>query len=349
MSHVYKAIDWNRFKRRYDLVLALGLLAFLGAFMALSIAAQPPGQSFTPMQLAIRAFGAAAFLLLNIILAIGPLARLSKRFIPLLYNRRHLGVVCFVLALIHGVLNLLWYQGFSALNPLVALFVSNPRYTSIAGFPFESLGFAALVILAFLAVSSHDYWQKVLGSSFWKVLHMGIYFAYALLVLHILLGVVQEEKPGLYFAAVAGAFLLVSGLHFASALIGRVRDKKVQSSLDGWINLGDPAAIPDTRARIVHTEEGQRIAVFRYDGKISAVSNVCAHQNGPLGEGRVTDGCVTCPWHGWQYRPEDGRSPPPYNEMIPTYRVQIDNGILYVHPQSLAPGTPTPPAVIEGS
>ena len=27
---------------------------------------------------------------------------------------------------------------------------------------------------------------------------------------------------------------------------------------------------------------------------------------GPLGEGKIVDGCITCPWHGFQYRPQDG-------------------------------------------
>ena len=57
---------------------------------------------------------------------------------------------------------------------------------------------------------------------------------------------------------------------------------------------------------------GERVAIFKYDGKISAVSNVCQHQNGPLGEGKILDGCITCPWHGYQYLPETGASPPPF-------------------------------------
>src|SRR2546428_6173232 len=43
----------------------------------------------------IRAAGSAAFLLLHVVLCIGPLCRLDSRFLPLLYNRRHLGVVTF--------------------------------------------------------------------------------------------------------------------------------------------------------------------------------------------------------------------------------------------------------------
>jgi nitrite reductase/ring-hydroxylating ferredoxin subunit len=43
------------------------------------------------------------------------------------------------------------------------------------------------------------------------------------------------------------------------------------------------ADIPEDRARIVCLS-GERVAIFKYDGKISAVSNVCQHQNGPLVE-----------------------------------------------------------------
>ena len=48
-------------------------------------------------------------------------------------------------------------------------------------------------------------------------------------------------------------------------------------------------------------------------GRIFALSNVCRHQGGPLGEGRILAGCLTCPWHGYQYHVEDGCSPPPFH------------------------------------
>ena len=47
---------------------------------------------------------------------------------------------------------------------------------------------------------------------------------------------------------------------------------------------------------------GERIvAVFRHEGKWFAIDAMCSHQGGPLAEGVIQDGCVTCPWHGWQY------------------------------------------------
>src|SRR5262249_47368352 len=64
-----------------------------------------------------------------------------------------------------------------------------------------------------------------------------------------------------------------------------------------------------------------------------------AHQNGPIGEGRIIDGCVACPWHGYQYRLEDGCAPPPFTEKLVTYRVRIARGMVEVDPRPLAPGT----------
>ena len=107
------------------------------------------------------------------------------------------------------------------------------------------------------------------------------------------------------------------------------------------------ADIPENRARVVCLG-GERVAVFRYDGKISAVSNVCQHQNGPLGEGRIIDGCITCPWHGYQYEPGTGRSPAPFTEKIPTFAVRVVDGVVWIDPRPKAAGTPVEPASIEG-
>ena len=95
---------------------------------------------------------------------------------------------------------------------------------------------------------------------------------------------------------------------------------------------------------------GERVAVFRYDGKVSAISNVCQHQNGPLGEGRIVNGCVVCPWHGYEYRPDTGASPPPFTEKVPTFDVRVVDGRVFVHPKPHVPGTRVEPALVdEGS
>src|SRR5207244_11497948 len=134
-----------------------------------------------------RGMGPATFLMLHVVLCIGPLARLDRRFVPLLYNRRHLGVATFLLGLAHGGFALFQFHALGNVNPLVSLFISNPRYGSVANFPFQALGFFALVILFLMAATSHDFWLRNLSAPMWKRLQMLVYVAFALLVVHVTL------------------------------------------------------------------------------------------------------------------------------------------------------------------
>ena len=118
----------------------------------------------------MRAFGTAAFLLLHVILCIGPLCRLNPRFLPLLYNRRHAGVTLFLLALIHAVLVIATYHAGGDANPILSIFVFRPAYGSVAGVPFQPFGFFALVILFLMAATSHDFWLANLSAPVWKSL-----------------------------------------------------------------------------------------------------------------------------------------------------------------------------------
>jgi DMSO/TMAO reductase YedYZ heme-binding membrane subunit/nitrite reductase/ring-hydroxylating ferredoxin subunit len=349
MSAGYRLVQWTSFKRFYDLMLLLGVLGLLGAHLGAAMLLQPAAEQISPVQLLIRAFGAAAFALLTLILAVGPLARLQPAWLPLLYNRRHMGVTCCVLALAHAALVVLWYHGFGDLNPLVSLLVSNPRYDSIQGFPFESLGLVALIVLVVMAATSHDFWNANLGPAVWKAIHMCVYGAYALLVAHIMLGAVQGAKSPAYAVVVALGAGLVAALHVVAGRREHMRDRAPAAVADGWLRVGPARDIADGCARIVTPPVGERIAVFRSADLVFAVSNVCRHQGGPLGEGRIIDGCITCPWHGFQYRPQDGTSPAPFTERIATYRTRIEHGVVFVDPVPAGLGQHLPPSVIDGA
>src|SRR5436305_10515060 len=142
MGVEYRAVQWNRQKRIYDFVLVGGVAMYLVIFAAVTKACFP---LVTDEVMLMRAFGTAAFILLQGILCIGPLCRLDRRFLPLLYNRRHLGVTMFFLALAHGSFSIVQFHALGNLNPLVSVFASNTRYNSVADFPFQALGFLALL------------------------------------------------------------------------------------------------------------------------------------------------------------------------------------------------------------
>jgi len=345
MGVEYRAVQWNRQKRLYDFVLVSGVGLFLIGFGVLTKLLFP---YVTDEILLMRAFGAGAFVLLHIILCIGPLCRVDPRFLPLLYNRRHAGVTMCLLALIHAALVILTYHAGGDTNPILGIFVSTPVTGPFARVPFQPFGFFALVILILMAATSHDFWLANLSAPVWKSLHMLVYVAYGLLVVHVTFGILQSEVSPVYVTAVAMGLIVVLSLHVTSALKEARADKPREPAPtdQGFVEVCAVQDIAEKRARIICLS-GERVAIFKYDGKISAVSNVCQHQNGPLGEGKVVDGCITCPWHGYQYLPDTGASPPPFVEKVPTFKVRVRNGRVLVHPHPNPAGIRAEPALID--
>jgi sulfoxide reductase heme-binding subunit YedZ len=361
MGVEYVSVQWNRQKKLYDAVLTGGVAVYLALFSVLTKMLFP---RVTDEILLIRAFGTGAFLLLHIILCLGPLCRLNPTFLPLLYNRRHAGVTCFLLGLLHAALVVITYHAGSDTNPILSIFVSGTFGGTVGTMPFQPFGLFAFFILFLMAATSHDFWLANLSAPIWKSLHMLVYVAYALLVLHVAFGVLQGEGSPVYVGAVAVGLATVLGLHLVAARKERLLDDsgssrresahsepESQSGLtpaatDGFVDACAVADIPENRARIVCLS-GERVAIFRYDGHISVVSNVCQHQNGPLGEGKIVYGCITCPWHGYQYQPDTGASPPPFVEKVPTFNVRVKNSRVFVHPKPNPAGMRAAPALIE--
>lgn len=348
MSSAYRVVNWSPRKRLYDLALTAGIVFYLVIFVLVSKLILPGDRAISDPILILRALGTCAYLMLHLVLCIGPLARLDRRFLPLLYNRRHLGVATFLIALLHGLLVLGWYHGFGIVTPFESLLASNTNYTSLTAFPFEMLGIIALIILFLMAATSHDFWLHNLSPMAWKRMHMLVYVAYVLLVMHVVLGSLYTEKSAIYPVMTAAGAIVVIALHLAAGRHEVKRDAAASAAPQkGWLDVGSVDAIKEGRAITVCLPGADRVAVYRYGGKISVVTNQCAHQGGPLGEGKIVGGCVTCPWHGYQYRPGDGQSPPPFTEKIATYRVKVENRRIFLDPQPLPPGTAVEPATFE--
>ncbi|MEL7467516.1 MAG: Rieske 2Fe-2S domain-containing protein [Pseudomonadota bacterium] len=346
MSVAYVPVQWNRNKWLYDAVLLGMVILYIVAFLKWA----PGFQDVTrPIDTAVhraRAFGSCAFFMLTVILCIGPLARLDRRFLPLLYNRRHFGVMTCFVALAHAGFILDWYFAFSPIPQWNAVLSANTSYGQALGFPFEIFGVFALGVLIVLAATSHDFWLSFLTAPVWKALHYLIYFAYAAVVAHVTFGVMQDLQNPLFGMAVAMSAAAVSGLHLWAAL---AEPRPVAEAQDAqWERVGSVDEIEEGCAKIGLLSTGERVAVFKHEGTLSAISNACAHQNGPLGEGRVVFGCVTCPWHGFQYQLHNGRSPEPFTEIVPTYNLRLDGAVIWVDNQPNPPGTEVEPIKLEG-
>jgi len=69
------------------------------------------------------------------------------------------------------------------------------------------------------------------------------------------------------------------------------------------------AKIADLPSGTIHQFQvaGKAVALANVAGKFYAISDVCVHRGGPLGQGELHDTVVTCPWHGWQYDVTTGK------------------------------------------
>lgn len=72
------------------------------------------------------------------------------------------------------------------------------------------------------------------------------------------------------------------------------------------------------------TAGGKELALFQLEGAWFALDNRCPHRGGPLAEGFAEDGCVTCPWHGWEIDLATGAARHRPEATTATYPVRID-------------------------
>ena len=135
--------------------------------------------------------------------------------------------------------------------------------------------------------------------------------------------------------------VFVDDFHYIPKDAQKEIGKQIKEAAENGVRIVT-ASVPHRSDDVVrsNTELRGRVTAIDVDGdRIVAITNLCAHQGGPIGEGCIIDGLVTCPWHGFQYRFEDGCSPPPFTEKLMTHRVRINRGAVEVDPQPLPPGT----------
>jgi nitrite reductase/ring-hydroxylating ferredoxin subunit len=106
-------------------------------------------------------------------------------------------------------------------------------------------------------------------------------------------------------------------------------ERRPQESGRQWVRVGPAAALPPGQSVSVDID-GSRIALFHEDGRYHAVDEACLHQGGPLSEGCVDRGVVTCPWHGWRYDLRSGERVDRRGSPIGVYPVQLDDGWIAI-------------------
>ena len=82
---------------------------------------------------------------------------------------------------------------------------------------------------------------------------------------------------------------------------------------------------------------GHTYALLRIDGKVTAIDGLCPHEGGPLAEGTVQNGAVTCPWHGWTFDACTGCSLDPPGNDVAHYPTRVEGGNVYLKPAAAEP------------
>ena len=72
-----------------------------------------------------------------------------------------------------------------------------------------------------------------------------------------------------------------------------------------FITIAEVNQVPTDRGLSVHMG-GREFALFKLDGQCYALDGRCPHRGGPLGEGLVENGRVSCPLHGWEFDVKTG-------------------------------------------
>ena len=97
---------------------------------------------------------------------------------------------------------------------------------------------------------------------------------------------------------------------------------------DDWLPLLAFAELPtDGTGKVV--EHGDlRLAVFAIDGAPRVLDDTCPHEGASLGDGVVSGGEVTCPWHGWHFDLASGRNTDGLPECVRVYDARVRDGTV---------------------
>jgi nitrite reductase/ring-hydroxylating ferredoxin subunit len=96
-----------------------------------------------------------------------------------------------------------------------------------------------------------------------------------------------------------------------------------------WIKLTTIDELP--AGSLIEVErDGAIYALCNVNGDMRAISGVCPHQGGPLGQGVLNGETISCPWHMWEFHSGTGACT--FNEKIsvPVFPVRVDGSDILV-------------------
>ena len=98
---------------------------------------------------------------------------------------------------------------------------------------------------------------------------------------------------------------------------------------DGFVRV---AAVDELRedGGIQRTVDDREVGLFKLDGEVCAIDGICPHVGGPLGEGFVDGGTVSCPLHGWPFDLRTGQCTTNSRAKVDCFETKVEAGEVFV-------------------
>src|SRR3989338_8656115 len=162
-------MSWKNNLRDYAIVAVISLLIF--SILSLYIFER---RGYYNLYIMNKVLAGTSLILLCIVLLIGPLCGFSNRFTPWLTFRKELGVILFFLALFHSVVSLFFLP-----DKFPLLYFLNEGLVSFV------FGLSSIILLAFIAIISNDFFMNKLGAQrWWFIQRWGARISFILIFLH---------------------------------------------------------------------------------------------------------------------------------------------------------------------
>ncbi len=209
---------------------------------------------------------------------------------------------------------------FAVLLPIAYLAHRSVAFSDAASDPLQPLRFAVSTAATFLiAVGGMYAVTEIFGRSYL----FGIALNWALIpAANFLIYLFWVFRVGPRRAAAAWA---VEG---AAPAGDRPNLAKARTTVKGFVKVGDVAEL-GAAGQFSRWVGNHDILVFRYNGTIRALSNICPHFGGPVGYYQLCDGKFTCLWHNLQFDADSGRCLGFPKLRLREYRIEVEEGAIY--------------------
>ena len=96
-----------------------------------------------------------------------------------------------------------------------------------------------------------------------------------------------------------------------------------------WTEVAKLRDFQRVPAQIIE-HKGNSIALLKSESGYHAIDNTCPHQGGPLAEGYVENGRVSCPWHAWEFDLATGACQTVPGILQKIYEVKVENDAILI-------------------